>query len=136
MGIFEIEKALFKKVEDSQLGIPRNYPNYPGESEAPYANISVTHSDPVPVTLGKTGEDNHTGFLQIMLKYPLNEGNSDAMTLSQSLCTIFQAGVKCIYQGQVVNVTRAGIGAAMEIDDLYCIPVTVYWYARVRRSLD
>jgi hypothetical protein len=135
MAVFEIEKALFKGVEELNLTYPRNYPNVPSENQAPFADVTVSHDVPQSVTLGKIGEDNHTGFLQIMLKFTLGEGNSPIMTAAGELRGAFQAGAKYIYQGQVVVVTMATIGTPVEMKSLYCLPVTVYWYSRSTRSL-
>lgn len=133
MGQYDIRRALLTRLDSLDLGIPLEGPNAKHDNPLPSAEVIVVFSTPSVATLGEGGEDNHTGFLQVLLKYPLGEGEKDIMEMADTLREGFKAGTKCVFGNQVVTITNAGLGAFDENDGKYVNPFTIYWYARTRR---
>lgn len=135
MGQLDIEKALITKLESLNLGIELFYENYKvtPPNKQPYAIVNVSHDQPFVATIGDGGEDNHDGFLQILLKYPLGKGAGDAKEMADTICSQFKAGVYCTHLDQSVIIRNSGIGPAFDSDSRYTLPITVNWYARTRR---
>lgn len=98
-----------------------------------YANFTHHPNVPVPFTLGTVGEDQQTGFSQVLLKYPPDKSIFDASRLGDVLRSNFKAGQRLIYEGQEVVIVRSGLGQFSVVDNRLVNPFTIYWYALIRR---
>lgn len=135
MGQFDIEKALISYLESLPLGLPLYYENDRRKppNQGNYALVNVVHQQPSVATLGEGGEDNHEGFLQILLKYPMGEGAGEAKQKAQDIAGFFTAGVKAEYLTQSVTIRTCGIQPSFESSSRYTLPITITWYARTIR---
>lgn len=135
MAQSDIKKALAQKLQDLSLGIQLNYPNVKTKdpNKAPAGDVTFIFNQPSVATLGEGGEDNHDGFVQILLKYPLGKGDKDIMGMADTIRNGLTAGTKCLYGSQQVTIQNCGVGIFDELDGKYVTPITINWYARTRR---
>lgn len=129
----EIKSALVSYLEGLGLGIDLNYPNFEVKSGIPAGDVSIHFNEPEVVTLGQGGEDNHTGFMQILLKYPVGEGDGALMAMADTIRQAFLAGQSCSYGSQVVTIINCGLGTFDIWNSKFVCPITITWYARTRR---
>ena len=102
-------------------------------NDAPYAKVDILTNAPEVATLGRGGEDQHTGVLQIALYYPLQAGQGALISAYQKLFTIFAAGASLAYGDAEVTIVRCGMSPAGKVDSRYVTYVSVYWRARTTR---
>ena len=135
MAQFDIRKALAAKLESLSLGIQLNYPNVKSKdpNKAPAGDVTFIFNQPSAATLGEGGEDNHDGFVQVLLKYPLGKGDKAIMEMADTIRNALTAGTKCQYGSQEVTIQNCGVGVFDELDGKYVTPITINWYARTRR---
>lgn len=136
MGQNDIRKALYKHLIDAGLSLPLGFPNskFTEPTEGPCGLVTLTFNQPSVATIGDSGEDNHDGFLQVLLKYPTNEGDNAIMAMADTLRPVFKAGTRCVYNDQVVNIVSCGVNGTPQIHDAKLVlPITINWYARTRR---
>lgn len=135
MSQFNIVKALRTQLESLSLGIPLQYPNFKEEdpNAAPAGSVTFHFNQPSVATLGESGDDNHDGFMQILLKYPVGKGDKAIMEMADTIRQGFVAGFKCQYGSQTVTILSCGVGLFDHLDDKFVTPITINWYARTRR---
>lgn len=130
-----IRKALVAGLEALSLGIPLNYPNMPAKTplDAPCGDVSFVFNNPEVFTLGENGEDLHTGFCQVLLKYPSGTGDSALLQKADLIREGFSAGSRKFYMTQEVVIENCGMGDYDTLDGKFVCPITIYWYAKTRR---
>lgn len=135
MGQGDIKKALATRLTSLGLGIQLNMPNVEVKDPnvTPSADVSFIFNQPSVATLGDSGDDNHDGFMQILLKYPMGKGDKDIMTMADTIRSGFTAGTKCLYGDQEVTILNCGIGIFDIYESKFVNPITINWYARTRR---
>lgn len=116
-------------------GIATAWPNvdFTPPNTAPYAVVSLLPAGSDPITLGLGGEDEHTGFVQLGLYYPLQAGDG-ALTLACSkVSDYFVAGMSLAYGGTEVWIERVRMSPPSKQDPRYVAYATIYWRARTSR---
>lgn len=135
MSQANIIKALRTQLEGLALGIKLNYPNLLEEDPngAPSGDVTFHFNQPYVATLGDGGDDNHDGFMQILLKYPTGKGDGAILGMADTISAGFKAGTKCLYGDQSVIIRSCGVGNFGHLDGKFVVPLTIVWYARTRR---
>lgn len=129
----EIKSALVSYLEGLSLSIPFNYPNIRQNKSIPAGDVTIHFNEPTVVTLGIDGEDNHDGFMQILLKYPVGEGDGPLVAMSDTIRQAFLAGTSCAFGDQTVTIINCGLGTFDNWDSKFVCPITITWYARTWR---
>lgn len=131
----DILKALRGGLESLGLGIPLQYPNVKTRppSGAARGEVSFVLNTPEVFTLGNGGKDMHTGFVQVLLVFPLGEGDSNLLQTADRIRRGFMAGTRRWYKTQEVVIQECGAGTAGELNGMFVCPVTIYWYAFTER---
>jgi hypothetical protein len=135
MSLTNIKGALVSAYVAGAFGLPTAHENkiFKPVTGTPWASLFVVPNQPSVGTLGDAGEDNHDGFLQIDLNYPLNKGDGEALSKSDEMRDYFKAGSRHVHSGQVVTVTNCGRSIGRQVDGWYRITLTINWYARTAR---
>lgn len=130
-----IRKALIKAITSVTLGVKLNLPNTPAKTgpEEASGDVAIVWNTPEAYTLGDNGEDLHTGFMQVLLKFPIGGGDLPTLVASDILRDNFKAGRRKWYLTQEVVISRCGVGQSEQLDGKYVTPVTIYWYAKTGR---
>lgn len=125
----------FKTVNDSSLQLPVRWPNMKLEppSTGGYATVDIVPSEPRVATLGQQGEDEHSGFMQVGLYYPLQDGHKAVIAAYEILRVFFVAGRFLTYGDATVTVLRCGMSPPRKQESAFTTFVTVYWRARINR---
>lgn len=72
------------------------------------------------------------GFVQVNLKYPLNEGTAGALTRASLIETTFKKGTTLTKDGLTINVIfTPTIFAGFKDNDRWCIPVRIFYLADI-----
>lgn len=136
MSLSSIRAALISGYNEVGLDLDTAYENrsfLPGEY--PWASAFLIPNIPDAVTVGIGGEDEHSGFLQVDLNYPLNEGTAHILEAADQIRAHFVAGRKFTHDGQEVLIRSCGRSTGLEINGWYRISMTINWTARTLRSL-
>lgn len=135
MSQASIRKALVAALEPLPLGIPLNYPNNPAKTatDGSCGDVTFVWNNPEVYTLGENGEDMHSGFMQVLLKYPVGKGDSAIGIAADLIREGFSAGSRKFYLTQEVVIVNCGRGNYDTLDGKFVCPVTIYWYAKTRR---
>lgn len=136
MSQAKIQQALIQAVKDVPGMLPFSTAGIaftPPASGLPYADVSVIQNEPSVNTLGDEGDDLVEGFMQVLLKYPVDKGTLAPLRLGDTLRESFKAGHRVYYEGQEVFIVRSGIGRFDTVDGRLVNPFTIYFYATIRR---
>ena len=132
MSQYEIKKALVTKL--LSLTLPAlNYDNLASTEVVPFVDVFIFFSQPSVATLGADGEDGQSGFLQLTLNMPIDDGDGATFALYETIAQEFKAGSKCLFGDQQVTISNCGKGSGITQDGKYITPITINWYARTRR---
>jgi hypothetical protein len=138
-----IRNALVTAYEDGAFGLETFYQNvklsHPSKlkqppSGQPWAYLTQTTADIAPMGLGDQGDDEHKGFMQIDLNYPLDIGEGLILAKFDAIKSYFKAGRSFVSGGQVVIIRSCGRSSGRVVEQNYRISVSVYWFARVSRA--
>jgi len=132
-----IRQALAYHVENLGLEFPLSYPGqeFTPPNTGAYGAVDFVFTQPNAVTLGKTGEDNHVGYLQLTLNKAAASGDGWFYTVADSVRQQSQGGQVVTYNGQSVTIVSCGIGLYDDDDGRLKAAITIYWRARTTRNL-
>lgn len=101
-----------------------------------WAQLTNLRASANPVTLGKGGEDEHSGVFQIDVNVPESNASAKAILLADAdtLKAYFVAGRNFIYSGQCVHVRRADASPIRRIDGWLRLSVSVFYTSRSTRG--
>lgn len=136
MSQTQIYQALIKAVQEVPGMVPFSTAATkftPPANGAPYADVTVIQNDPVVYTLGDDGDDIVEGFLQVLMKYPVDKGVLAPSRLGDTLRESFKAGSRKFYETQEVIIVRSGLGQFNTVEGILVNPFTIYFYALIRR---
>lgn len=137
-GQAAIRNALADLVDGmAASGIHLHWPNVPAPppGDGVHGDVHFLFSDPRAATLGRSGEDEHIGLMQITLHCPAGTGEAAIWAAADLLRAACQAGAVAIHDDQHVTITGCGIGPFFVHGARFGAPVTVYFRARTHRSL-
>lgn len=137
MKYSDVQSALFTHWVNGAFNIETLYPNEDAETTPgkPRAELSLLPVSTSPSTTGPSGRDVHEGILQVMLRYPVNQGNNPALTMADEIAQHYQAGERPAYNGQDVIIRGASISPPMVDGGWLNLAVSVNYTAYFRRSL-
>lgn len=135
MSLTNIKATLVNAYVTGGFGMPTAYENkhFTPDNDSAWAAVSIVPNQPSVATLGDDGTDNHDGFLQIDLNYPLNGGDGAVLAKADEIRAYFKAGARFRYGGQTVVITSCGRSHGREVRGMYQMILTINWYARTAR---
>ena len=137
MSIAKIRSALVQAFENGAFDLPTVYENtdsYTPQANTPWCQFIFIPNQPNVLTLGSTGEDEHTGLVRVLLNYPLDTGSGAALLKADEIRAVFKAGTTFTYDGQSVMVRSCGVNQVSEITDgFHTTAVTITWRALTAR---
>lgn len=102
-------------------------------SSGPWAAFNFVPAGSGVFTLGPTGRDELTGFVQIDVNYPVGTGGKDAGDKADAIRNTFTAGKTLSYSGQVVTIKQCTRSHGRLVNNYYKVSVTIYFYAFLNR---
>lgn len=137
MSLANIRGALIKGLLDADIDLPMAFENRPftADKAAAWAAVFVLPNQPDVATLGDTGEDEHTGIMQVNLNYPAGQGDADILATCDTLRAYFHAGKNITYNAQPVTIRSCGRSVGRVVDGQYQIIMSINWYARTARGV-
>ena len=133
-----INNALVKPIMDnSSFGIEFNFENKSTTNnpvDQPSARCFLIPVQPNQVALGQDGCDRHDGVFQISLFYPENEGNIAALNKADEIAQTYKSGTVFSFGGDNVTIESIGISQGLNDGPWFVVPITINWYAFIRRS--
>ena len=137
MGLAAIRNALASHINGLTTGVALHWPNLPAPppGASVHGDVHFLFSTPYAATLGRTGEDEHTGLVQIDLHAPQGTGESAVLAAADAIRDACQAGTVTTHDGQPVTITGCGIGPFFVEGARFGAPVSIYFRARTHRSL-
>ena len=104
----------------------------------PWAQLFLVPSQPSAASLGDSGLDEHTGFLQIDLNYPINEGTGAINIKADEIRAHFKAGARFVddefsQDPQSVLIRSCGRSNGRNVNGWYRVSITVFWSAWTQR---
>lgn len=94
----------------------------------PYQIVTILPADPMNPEMGGYAIEN--GFMQVSLRYPMNKGAGDAMTMAQAIRDHFYKGLSLAAGATMVQINRTPTIAPGAVDgDRYQVPVKIRFYA-------
>ena len=135
MSLSKIKSALLSAYSQGAFLLPTAYENvkFTPNNGKPWAAVTIVPNVPDVATLGPCGCDEHTGFFQIALYYPLNTGDGAILAKADEIHHHFKTGKRLEYQGQYLTVKRCGRSQGREINGMYQIILTINWTALTMR---
>lgn len=137
MSVGDIRSALAQSFEDGNFSLPIVYENtddYSPQASQPWCEFYFVPNSPVALTLGDEGQNEHTGFVQINLNYPLNSGIGDSMDKVEAIMTAFKIGSDHTHNSQTVTVTKCGQNRGGQTKDgFYQSIISIEWRALTPR---
>ena len=135
MSFYNLRAALVSHYLAGDFGLPTVYENKKAEFDRsrPWAAVTLVPNQPDPVTMGDHGSDEHTGFLQIDLYYPLDESDIPVVKKADEIRKHFNTGAICKYDNTAVRVTSCGRSVGKVEDTNYRLVLTIMWRAHTAR---
>ena len=136
MSLSAIKATLINAYVSGGFSVPTAYENrhFTPDNTKPWASVYILPSQPSVATLGHNGFDRHDGFLQIDLNYPAGSGDGDILTKADEIAAHFQAGKYFNHLGQSVAIRSTGRSQGRQIEGMFQINLTIYFYAQTVRS--
>ena len=135
MSLASVQEALQGAVIAALAGIPTEYENavFTKPTNSKWARLWFIPNQPVPNTLGTSGEDEATGILQIDLNYPRNTGTRESIADFEEIRAAFPAGNAYTRDGQTVQALNCGRSQGRLVDNWYRVSITISWWALIPR---
>lgn len=129
--------ALMKSVLDVavDLDIPQEHIRWPETSielppDSPALTVDVLAAGHDPVTLGRGGEDEHTGLLQLGIICPLQNGTAVVNSCYQTLLSFYVIGRFFSHEDTTVEITQCRRSPTVGNKTF----VSVSWRSRFQRN--
>lgn len=137
-GKAQIRAALEARLETLAPAIEIAWENmkYSPRNAIPYMQVNLMHARTANPTMCGTGSadmERHTGFLQILLHYPVNKGPGLADAKADAVVALYARGLSLTSSGVTVDILDTPTVAPSLIKDgtWYVVPVTVYFRADI-----
>lgn len=140
MSIANIESALLDGFEKGNFGFGNSviYENYKpegfDENTETYVALTIVINPYRIATLGREGDNEYTGFLQIDLYTRPRTGKHDVLRKAEAIEQHFSTGKTFTYGDQRVEVKNFGIGPSRSEQTHFYTPFTINFKARVARK--
>jgi hypothetical protein len=139
----DIDRALTQAYISANVGIATAYPNLPNAdgsefvppTDALWAAINNVIGQSVVATLGDSGDDNTTGYLQITLNAPINAGMGGINEKRELIRKAFRLGKVFVFNDQEVRIVYMKLSPVFR-NGIYATGVIqLFWSAFIRRSV-
>lgn len=133
MSLASIRKALEQALESITPALETEYENqdFTIPKTGPYQSVRLFPAEPVNATFGDD-QRREQGFLQVLLKYPKNEGSGDATDRAELIKTKFKRGTTWTSGSVSVVISNTpSIHPELPDDSRYVIPVRIRYWAYI-----
>lgn len=135
MSLADIESALTNVVKTAQNTWPVAYPNRELDSnDPPYIRMHFFVANGGAATLGDSGSDEYTGFIQIDVCDAINMGIGNSNAMLELYRQAFQIGKSFAFNGQSVQITNVKGGPRAKDDTKVVSVLTFYWRSFISRG--
>lgn len=134
MSLLNIRAALVTGWIAGNFGLTTYYENNNSEPTSEHANFIFMPVDTIGAALGRNGKDEHKGFVQIDLYYPIDTGTNSILTKVDAIKNYFYNGRGFTYSGASVVINRVDYASPTIDNGWYRQTLTIYWYSRQARS--
>jgi len=135
MSLINMDGALIQAYVSANLGLSTAYEgaDFTPPASADWAAVSILPASTAPVTLGKLGEDEHLGIMQIDFSSRPGRGRATLIGYAQSILTAFVAGKSFSRSGQYVTIESVSRSPIRQVDGWLRVSVSISWIARTIR---
>jgi hypothetical protein len=112
-----------------------NQPTYTPRLGAAYLEVFVLPNQPSASTLGRNGQDAHTGTLQVSLRFPREQTDLPLLRAADEIETAYQQFIRgghLSHNGVSVRITSVGVGAPRVDDAWYFAPVNINYESHIK----
>lgn len=137
----DIRKAVTGPFSGLLSGVDVVYPNqqdYSPSINKPHVRLFVFNNQPSAFTLGRDGQDVHTGVLQASLFYPREQTDAPLLRAADIIETTYQQYIRGGYlsSGDVnVRITSVGLGSPSQDGAWYFAPVNINFESYIKGIL-
>lgn len=137
MSLRDINAALVSAYQSIGLGLPTSYEgrSFTAPSGQPWARVQNFPAKKFVHSLGVNGDDKVTGFFQIDLFVPKDDGTGRLLGFVDSVLSHFENGRRFSYNGREVRITNSSLSPIRKdpsTADNY-FNISVYWESTVQR---
>ena len=132
--MFNERSALVQEwLNNSEFGLTTAYPNkkFKPKKDTPHAELTFLGVAETPLEIGGTPTNINDAIFQILLKYPVEKGDQDAIKKSDEIKQKYKRGVRLSYGGDTVDILTVDFGAGFNSDGWFALPISVNWRAYV-----
>ena len=131
MSETKINAALIQGYQAAALGLSTGYEGkaFEPQSGVPHALVRVVPADTDVASLGVGGFDEHVGFLEITVLYPLDDGTGNLLAKVDAARAYFVAGRRLTYQGLCVRIRRSTRSAILRDGGWLRVVISVFYEA-------
>lgn len=135
MSLEDVELALTKAVGDVQNTWPIAYPNRElPTNDLPYIRMHFFFAAGGAATMGDTGSNEYTGFIQIDVCDAINTGVGNSAAMLELYRQAFDIGKSFVFNGQTVVITSVKGGPRATDDTKVVSVITFYWRSFISRG--
>lgn len=130
-AISEIQKVIYKAVQDGAFGLDVAYPNdtFDPTGSAGYLGLFLLRAPTVQAELGSEGCDLHTGLIQIDINYPQGKGDTLHAEMSDTINAWFRSGATFAGAAESVNIRNVSAGPLQIGQGWATLPLTIEYFA-------
>lgn len=133
----DINAALVVAYAGIGLNLPTEYDarDFNPPASGVWASIKNFPADKFVGSLGSSGKDTVTGFFQISLYVPENDGTGRILGFADAALVQFKNGSRFSYNGQEVKITRSEMTQIRKdtASARYSIALSFYWESQASR---
>ena len=134
-AIAEIQKVLFKAVQDGGFGLPIAFENvtYDPKDGSGYLSCFLLRAPTLQAELGWKGCDSHTGILQIDINYPQDSGPTIHAQKADEINAYLYSGRTFTGDTEKVNIQNVSAGVMQIAQGWSTLPMTIEYFSFTER---
>ena len=127
----EIFSALLDHLAAGFVALPIAYPNVQFDPpESGYAEAKIFRDPAYQAALGASGYNRHSGYLQVGIYRPLNEGVVVAMNYAGDIATLFKRGTTLSTASTIVRINEPpSIRNGLDVPPYTIVPIVIPYIA-------
>lgn len=99
------------------------------DTEQPYLDPTIVLTDPDQAACGEDAQNKHSGFLQVLVCYPLGTSYGLPVSAADTIISAFKRGTKIATTNFNITISSAGTNQAIPDEGWYKLPVRIFFYA-------
>ena len=133
--IAQIQKILFKAVQDGGFGLDLSFENvtFDPKSLSGYLSCFLLRAPTFQAELGWKGCDNHSGILQIDINYPQDSGPTAHAQKADEINSYFYNGRTFTGDKEKVNIQNVSAGVMQIAQGWSKLSMTIEYYSYTER---